>query len=205
MSNNIIAWNANTRYTVNDTVYYDSNTYEALQVNQNVLPSTLAPNWIVVSASVSTYSGSFSSSATQLQTGGVANTPTAIVFNTIEYQNGITLATLPSSSEIYVPVNGVYKFSYSIQLDKSGGGNSLCDIWIRVNGNNVPRSASRCIVAGQTGETFPYCEYILNLTGGDKIQVIFASSDATMAATAFPATATIPAIPSIISNIYRLS
>lgn len=150
--------------------------------------------------------GSFSSSQTQLQTGGVANTPTVITYNTVEIASGVALVP-GSPSQIRVSNTGVYKFLYSIQLDKSGGGNSVCDIWIRKNGQNVPRSAGQVVVAGQNGETLPCVEYLISLNANDFVEVVFSSSDATMGVTAFPANLVvgIPAIPSIITNIIQIA
>jgi hypothetical protein len=149
--------------------------------------------------------GSFSSSQTQLQTGGIANTPTAITYDTVELVKGVALVP-GSPSQIRVSNTGVYKFLYSIQLDKSGGGNSVCDIWVRRNGTNVPRSAGQAVVAGNNGETLPCVEYLLSLNANDFVEVVFSSTDVTMAVTAFPENLVvgIPAVPSIITNIIQI-
>jgi hypothetical protein len=150
--------------------------------------------------------GSFSSSQTQRQTGNVANTPTVITYNTVEIVKDIALVP-GSPSQIRVSNTGVYKLLYSIQLDKTGGGNSTCDIWIRKNGNNVPRSAGQVVVAGQNGETLPCVEYLLQLNANDFVEVVFSSPDSTMGVTAFPENVVvgIPAIPSIITNIIQIA
>jgi hypothetical protein len=145
------------------------------------------------------YYGSYSSNQTQTVSG--PNTPTNILHNTIEQENGTQL----SSGNIKVLHSGQWKFTYSIQLDKSGGGVDVCDIWIAVNGTPVPRSASEVTVAGTNGETFPFCEFILSLNAGDVISVYIQSPDNTMAATAFPASGSVPAVPSIISNAIFLA
>ncbi len=144
--------------------------------------------------------GSFCSTQTQTVLG--VSTPTPITYNTTE----IAQYTSFSGSKIFVQRTGVYRFTYSIQLDKSGGGNSPCEIFIAVNGTPVPRSGSQIVVEGQTGETFPMCEFIISLTAGQYIEVLFNSSDATMSATHFPAVVgQYPEIPSIISNIQQIS
>lgn len=150
--------------------------------------------------------GSFGSSQTQLQTGNVANTPTPVTHNETFVSNGVSY-DIANPSRLVVSATGVYKVAFSIQFDKSGGGNSIAEVWLRVNGNNVPNSASRCVVAGQTGETFPYVEFYVPLNAGQYVECVFTSPDATMAVTAFPASVApvIPAVPSIISNIQRIS
>ena len=153
--------------------------------------------------------GAFSDTTTQTQTGGVADTPTTITFNTTDITNGISLGT--PTSRIVVSKTGLYEFIYSIQFDKSGGGTSFVDVWLRKNGNNIPNSASQVVVAGTNGETVLSVPYMLNLVANDYIEVVFASPDATMAVSTFPATTappdpfTRPAVPSIIATMKLLS
>ena len=134
-----------------------------------------------------------------------ADTTTPIPYDTTEIAQFCSY----TGSLINILKAGVWKFSYSIQLDKSGGGTSHCDIWIRVNGINVPRSTSRTTVAGQTGENFVFCEYILSLNLNDTVEVCFSSPDNTMKATYFPSTGTppndIPAVPAIITTLIQLT
>lgn len=146
--------------------------------------------------------GSFGSTQTQTVLG--ANQATAITHNTTFIANGVDYDPA-NPSHVRITADGVYKVSYSVQLDKAGGGNSTCDIWIAIDGAPVPASASRCVVAGQTGETFPMCEYIFQLNAGQYFQVIFASPDNSMAATRFAANGVYPEVPSIITNVIQIS
>ena len=134
-----------------------------------------------------------------------ANVATPIPYDTTEIAQFCTY----SGSTIEVLKAGVWKFAYSIQLDKSGGGTSHVDIWIKINGTNVPRSTSRTTVVGQNGENFVYCEYILSLNLNDKIQVYFSSPDNTMLAQYFAPSGVapneIPAVPSIITTLFQLT
>lgn len=145
----------------------------------------------------------FSSSNTQIVT--AANTPTVIIYNTLEVAAG---GISYSGSQITVPTTGDYSILTSIQFDKSGGGIDFCDFWIRVNGTNVPRSASQIAVAGTQGEVLGTIEIIVSMTAGQYFEVVIASGDNTMSAAAFPAITTPfirPAIPSIITTVKRLS
>lgn len=149
-------------------------------------------------------SGSFSSSATQLQSG--ANTPRAITYNTIETSNGITFDnTIPS--RVLVPRDGLYEVNYSIQFDQNSGGVNTFDVWLRKNGVDIPRSGTQGTITGQQGETFMFVNFFLELLNTDYIEVVYASEEATCGPTAFPAWTTPtnpytrPAIPSIITTI----
>lgn len=147
--------------------------------------------------------GSFGSNQTQVVLG--ANTDTLITHN--ETYIASQMAIDPANpSRIVVSAPGVYKFSFSIQLDKLGGGTSLCDFWIKKNGINVPSSGCRAVVAGNNGETFPYCEYLIQMeAAGEYLEVCILSPDTTMSAAAFAAAGTVPAVPSIITNIIQIS
>jgi hypothetical protein len=146
--------------------------------------------------------GSFGSTLSQTVLG--VNQATPITHNITFIANGVDYDPA-NPSHIRITADGVYKVSYSVQLDKTGGGNSTCDIWIAIDGAPVPQSASRCVVAGQTGETFPMCEYIFQLNSGQYLEVIFASPDNTMTAQHFAAAAPYPEVPSIITNVIQIS
>jgi hypothetical protein len=118
--------------------------------------------------------GQFSYNADVVVAG--ANVATPVPYDTTEIAQFCGF----SGSTIEVTKAGVWKFAYSVQLDKSGGGVNSVDMWIKINGSNVPRSSSRTTVQGNNGENFVMCEYILDLNLNDKIQVYFTSPDATM-------------------------
>ena len=154
--------------------------------------------------------GTFSSTQTQTQTGGVANTPTPITFDTTAVSNQVNLqGTLPSSI-IEVKEAGTYEIIFSIQFDKTGGGTDFVDAWVRINGNDLPDSASQTTVVGTQGENVLTVPIVTTLNANDTIEIVFASPDNTMSATAFPAWVTPgnpydrPAIPSIICSVKAL-
>jgi hypothetical protein len=151
--------------------------------------------------------GQFSDTTSQLQGGtGVASTPTAITYNSADVTNGIDLV-IGSPSQIRVSKTGLYQVQFSIQFDKTGGGTSQVDVWLRVNGTDVPDSASQVVVAGTNGETVLTVPQFLTLNALDRIEVVFASTDATMEVASFPAITSPyirPAIPSIITTVQLL-
>ena len=152
--------------------------------------------------------GIFYSTTTQTQTGGVASTPTAITYNNAPITNGVTLVGALPSSQIQVSKAGLYEFIFSIQWDKSGGGTSQAEAWFRKNGANIADSATQIVVAGTNGETVMTVPLILSLVANDIIEIVFASTDATIAVTAFPAQTappyTRPSVPSIITTVKSL-
>jgi len=149
--------------------------------------------------------GSFSYSQSKVVDG--ANVPTVIPLDTIEASNGIRLE---NNTQVVVPITGTYRYDYSLQLDQNTGGTTPVDIWIRVNGVNVPRSASQVTLQAQQGEVFPMVSYTLELNANDYVECVFASAETTVQALAvaewtFPINPyTRPAIPSIIVNMFLL-
>jgi hypothetical protein len=151
---------------------------------------------------------SFSSSATQVVAG--ANVVTGITHNTTEVNTRYYSLT---GGNIRVLRSGLYEIATNIQLDKSGGGTSVCAFWFQTSPDNttwtdVDRSASEITIQGTTGECLAVISLLLNVPANDYIRVVFASADATMAATARAAQAAPfvrPAVPSIITNLKMLN
>lgn len=103
---------------------------------------------------------------------------------------------------------GVYRFSYSIQFDKQGSGVLPVDVWIRTNSVDVPESTSQIVIDGNNGETYPYCDYILDLPASTKIEVCFYSTDkdtTIYARSLITGDYARPAIPGIITNVQRIA
>lgn len=154
--------------------------------------------------------GCWASLQDHYQTGNVPNTPTAITFDTIEYESSGHYVTIRNNSQITALRKGIYLTGFSLQLDQATGGVSSCDIWLRKNGVDIPRSASQVTITGQQAETFPFFGTILNLEKDDYVEVIFASPEATLHVATFPAIVrppdayTRPEIPSIIAYFYRV-
>jgi len=134
-----------------------------------------------------------------------ANVATPIPYDTTEIAQFCSY----TGSSINILKAGVWKFAYSLQLDRTGGGTIHTDIWIKKNGVNVPRSTSRIAVQGTNGESLVYCEYILSCNLNDTIQVYFASSDTSVIGAYFAGSGTapndIPAVPAIITTLVQLS
>ena len=147
--------------------------------------------------------GGFSSASTQTL---VANTP-LVLFNEVSdiTVGGVTL----SSSAIVVPFAGNFELTTSIQFTKSGG-LGTADFWFRVNGTDLPNSASQILLpAGVSGQTLGNVCLLTRLNAGDKVQLVAASPDSGVAATFLQSTVgapyTRPAIPSIITTIRCLN
>ena len=133
-----------------------------------------------------------------------AGTAANVAHDTVVLAYGIQVNTGANSSFV-VPVAGVYKLIPSFQY--LAGGNESLTIWIKVNGVNVPNSATTTLMKNNE-EGIVTTEYLLELLAGDSVQVWAISTGAAtivnyIAAGGLGANA-YPAAPGVITNMYRI-
>lgn len=136
---------------------------------------------------------------TTTQTVSDPDTPKAITYNTTDFSNGVYLRS--GNSEIEVDTEGLYNFQFSVQLDKTSGGTAYFWIWPRVNGTDVPNSASAVQIQGNDAELILSANFFLDLKANDYVQFMFAVSDISVEMKTFASAAFRPASPSIIVNV----
>jgi hypothetical protein len=141
--------------------------------------------------------GMFSANTTQSP--AVVNTAYPITFTTAAMARGC-YAVLPDS-KIYVNAGGVYDVQISMQFDSTSGGSHAAWVWFRVNGNDVPNSASLVRIQGNNAELFTGLNMFLSLAAGDYVEIAWAASDTNIQLLAGVASGVVPAIPSIILTI----
>lgn len=107
-------------------------------------------------------------------------------------------------SRIGVPVDGVYDFKFSAQLDKTTGGTSFVYIWARVNGTDVANSASQVRLQGKNAELVAAWNFMLNLVAADEVELMWSSDDINTVILAAAAVAPVPAIPSVILTVNNI-
>ena len=138
--------------------------------------------------------GSFSDSTTQSHP--TTGTAKAVTFNTTEYSNGAAISTPTSRSVITDP--GYYNFQFSLQLDKSSGATGHTYIWPRINGTDVPRSASEVAIQGTAAENIAAWNFVLEMQAGQYFELMWSVDDTNVQLKAVAAAAPVPAIPSVI-------
>ena len=159
-------------------------------IDQNLDRAFLGwPNY----AEASGYYGSFYSTATQ--TAALANTGYAMTLNNTALSNEIGII---DSSKITFKNRGVYNIQFSVQIDQTSGSPHYIWIWFRKNGTNIPDSASKVSLQGSKAELIPAWNFIVNVLGGDYVQIMWAVEDTSVQLTAEAATAFCPAVPSVI-------
>lgn len=134
----------------------------------------------------------------------VAGTAANIAHDTVPFSYGITVTT-GANAAFVVPATGVYKIIPSVQY--LSGGNGSITIWLKVNGSNVANTATLTL-AKNNEENVITCEYLLELTLGDSLQVWALAQSANISvnyiAGGGAGANAYPAAPGIITNIYRI-
>lgn len=141
--------------------------------------------------------GSFYDTTTQTAT--TINTAKAITFNSTDLSNGVFIGT--PTSRIIVDSEGIYNFDTSFQLDKTTGGTAEFYFWFRLNGVDVPDSASQIRIQGNDAEIFSSLNYFFDLKAGDYVEMMFSTTSLSVELLSVVATPPVPAIPSIILTV----
>lgn len=140
---------------------------------------------------------------TTTQTNPVADAVNLFTYDSIVSEFQIRRGS-PTSS-IFIASTGIYNIQFSAQLDKTGGGASDVYIWPRVNGQNVPYSATKMVIDGPNNEIVPAWNFLLDLKAGDYFELAWQSPDTAVVILAEPESGNIPAIPSIILTMTYVS
>jgi hypothetical protein len=140
---------------------------------------------------------------TTTQPNPVANAVNLFTYNSVVTQQAVTRGT--PTSKIYVAQTGIYNFQFSAQLDKTGGSASAVYIWPRINGVNLPDSATKVVIDGPNSEIVPAWNFVLVMQANDYFELAWQSSDTDVVIPYVAATGNIPAIPSIILTVVWVS
>jgi hypothetical protein len=140
---------------------------------------------------------------TTTQTNPVADAVNLFTFNSVVSQQAVTRGV--PASRIFVAQTGVYNFQFSAQLDKTGGSASAVYIWPRINGVNLPDSATKIVIDGPNSEIVPAWNFVLVLEANDYFELAWQSSDTNVIIPYVAASGNIPAIPSIILTVTWVS
>lgn len=140
---------------------------------------------------------------TTTQTNPVANTVNLFRYNSVVTEYEVTRGT--PTSKIYVSNTGVYNIQFSAQLDKTGGSASSVYIWPRVNGVNIPNSASKVVIDGPNSEIIPAWNFVLVLEARDYFELAWQSSDTDVVIREEAASGNVPEIPSVILTVSWVS
>ena len=149
--------------------------------------------------------GAFSSSSTQT---GSISAGTVMTFTGTDVADGITLA---SGSHLVVPNDGIYNLQFSSQFKNVENAQYDVTIWFRINGVDVPNSATQITVpARKTANLYGYMvaawNIFLDMNANDYVQIVWLPTIATLTMEALPLSTSpaYPAIPSVIATMNQV-
>jgi len=147
--------------------------------------------------------GAFSNNTDQ--TSPSVGSTAVVVYDTTEESNGIYLS---NSSRLNVRNAGTYNVQFSLQFANQDNAPQYADVWFRVNGTDVPRSASRFDIPARKNATdwshvVGTVNIFLDLNAGDYVEIAGTTSSTLVVLEHYAADGTIPrpAIPAAIVTL----
>ena len=138
------------------------------------------------------------------QTGNVS-TPTAVKFGTTEVAgSGITMVTDGSNlTRLTFAAAGTYMVAPNLQFVNSDAADHDVTVWLRLDGTDVARSATRITVpkTGDGGSAFFQIVFYLTVTAGQYVQVMWLPENVAVTLDHVAAAAGPPAVPAIPSAV----
>lgn len=118
------------------------------------------------------------------QTAAVDNTAYAMIFRTIDVTPvGISVVTNGSDlTRITFAHTKIYNLQFSSQFQNTNAADKDVDIWIRLNGVDVPGSAGKIAVPSKhgatNGHTIVSWNYLLSVVAGDYYELMWSTESA---------------------------
>lgn len=138
-------------------------------------------------------------------------TTATVVLDTTEEANGV-YRDLVNTSRIYVRNAGVYNVQFSLQLVNKDNAPQFADVWFRLSGTNVPRSASRFDIparksSSEWGHVVGTVNTFITMTANQYVEIAGATSSTLVALEHYPANPSIPqpAIPAAIVTVQYIA
>ncbi len=177
--------------------------------NSSVTETVLRGN-VIVSSITGTYGDIgfpyITASSTNTQTIASATTVYPVTFDIIESSSNVTWANTAKST-FTISYAGTYLITYSAIWDLTGGENADCEIWLRVNNVDVPRTNTILHIINASVEQLSTVTYLQKFNANDNVQLMMrsASTSAQLLYTAAGTSPTRPESPSIIITINKIS
>jgi hypothetical protein len=160
-------------------------------------------------ADLDAYNRSYGSWSDSTDQAGSTVAGTVMTYNTADVTDGVTLV---GGSQITVPNTGIFDLQFSAQFVNTDNAQHEVWIWARVNGVDVPNSATIVTVPARKnsfilGYAVAAWNLFFTLNSNDYIELVWLKSSATVTMESLPATVSpvIPAIPSVIVSVQQVA
>jgi len=148
--------------------------------------------------------GAFQSTADQ--TAAVANTAYAMTLNTVDYANGVSVA---SNSRITVVDAGIWNLQWSGQFQNTDSQLHDARIWLKINGTMVTGSTGYISVpnshGGIDGHSIVGWNYFLSLNANDYVELWWETDNTLVTIQAYAASGNYPSTASLIATMTFVS
>jgi hypothetical protein len=148
--------------------------------------------------------GAFQSTADQ--TAAVVDTAYAMTFNTVDYANGVSVA---SNSRITVADAGIWNLQWSGQFQNTDTQIHDARIWLKINGTVVTGSTGYISVpsshGGIDGHSIVGWNYFLSLDATDYVELWWETDSTNVSIQAYPASGNYPSTASLIATMSFVS
>lgn len=142
------------------------------------------------------------------QTAAVANTAYAMTLNTVDYANGVSVA---SNSQITVADAGIWNLQWSGQFENTDSQDHDVRVWLKINGTVVTGSTGFFAVPSKHGSVNGHSlvgwNYFVSLDATDYVELWWETDNTLVtlqtyaAAGNYPSTASLIATMSFVSNL----
>lgn len=143
--------------------------------------------------------GTFRSLVTQTPT--VIDTPYAVAFEDAQFSSGVSIS---NSSRITCQHQGLYSFDFRLQVTSTNSSSKNIYVWARINGSDVPDSATKVTLSGNAVEMVLSWSFTYKLNQQDYFQLMYACDDASISITAPASTSFCPATPSAVIKVNQI-
>ena len=143
------------------------------------------------------------------QTAPSVGSTAVVIYDSTEEASGVYLA---DSSKLYVRNYGIYNVQFSLQLVNNANSAEYADVWFRLNGTDVARSASRFDIparkaVGSPSHVIGTVNTFIEMQAGDYVQIAGTTSSTDVALEHYAADTVIPrpAIPAAIVTVQHIA
>ena len=144
--------------------------------------------------------GTFSSNTVQQPL--LIDTPYAVTFPITQISSGVTVV---DGSKLTVSNQGLYSFDFKLQVTSTNSSQKNIYIWARVNGNDVPASATKVTMTGNAVELAPSWSFIQSLNAGDYFELMYACDSTAILINAPASTLFCPSTPSAVIKVNQVN
>jgi hypothetical protein len=140
------------------------------------------------------------------QTAAAANTAYAMTLNTVDYANGVSVA---SNSRITVADAGIWNLQWSGQFQNTDSQDHDVRVWLKINGTVVTGSTGFISIPSKHGSINGHAlvgwNYFVSLNANSYVELWWETDNTAISIQAYPASGNYPSTASVIATMSFVS